>query len=680
MPAIAAIACEASDVGLTATVDTVVATSANLTQSTPYLIWGYGAAAAAATNTESDATLLVGPSGSATVIARAATENGGFTPVAGLGSDSNSHTGALACARIYTPTATNERLEFRAWGESASGAASCKFYAIELTNIPDSGAGRARWSQESTNSDAAVTVPGAAAGDVNLGTALTFTPTQAGDHLILVRAEGFHSGAGAGEYDVALEIDGTVVGRTRAQFDTDTSNRSTHGYLAFDVPNLTLASHTVRVVANGTSAGGNISWRRIEYHAIDVAAFEDSDVQLDTDAAHTQTGVGSSDVGFSVTMNPPASRDFLVIATHQKQVSAWSDFHFRTGGTTNVPTEGFGQAVRSLGLGAANDMPLETGTYVITGVSSSTSLDVRVNRPSFAGNNNYGTDCARAAAAGLALVAIRLYTPDTVTPVTLTPSAEQWSFRDGSSTVALGGLTEAPSAEQWRWQDAAEALALGSVTASPTADRWVWSDGSPTLSLSGVDVPATAERWRFSAANASLVLGSAVLTPTASRWRWSNLAALVSLGALQSAPAADRWRWNVPDRTPSLSGGAAPIVLTPSADAWQWRDGAATGSVGGVSVSPTPDVWRWASSAPSVGITARPSASRWRWQGQTPVVTVGAVSLAPTASQWRWVVPDANLPGFALVGPFGIAVDVVQERTVAVDTVPAFTVKVNTDG
>ncbi len=666
MPALDYTSLAVQNVGLTAVADTVIGTSAALTSGRTYLV--VGTASAANTGNPGDLNsvdVLLG----GTVHARMRSEHGAFSPSGALAQQANGAQGICQFVCSYTAGAS-ETIEARAWADVASGDAYARVAAIDVTDLTVE-------SVETANSDTIVDTP--TSGWETVGSTLTFT-AAATDYIVWASVELVgDAAASSDEFSARLNVDGSALDGTELGMDIGTLGTSVSSVMWARRVTLSAGSVDIEVEVNGTNTGGNIGARRIRLFAVRADAFVDTQ-QASVGGASISPAADDDPTGYDVDIGD-GTADYLLLASAQGQGSFWAESFFVVD-STELPTNGWGNGsydgAGGSGPVAADDMFMGVGLHVLAAPDAATNVQGRFSKLGSYGVNTWGTSCARTEAGNMYLLAVALYTPDA--GVTLTPSADRWRFQDGASSTALGALTETPAPEQWRWSDGATDPVLGSVSVSPTASRWRWSNGAESVAVGGISRTVAAEQWRFTAAAASLVLGAAVNIPASSRWRWSNSAALVALGAVQRAPAADQWRWSVPDRTPSLTVGGAPIVLTPGADRWHWRDGSATADVGGVSVFPTPDVWRWASTAPAVGSTARPSATRWRWQGQTPVVAVGAVSLAPAGSRWRWVVPDATLPGFALVGPFGVVVDTVDFRTVAVDTAPDLTVKVDTDG
>lgn len=343
----------------------------------------------------------------------------------------------LCAVFTYTSGASDE-LEWLSWcNDGGSAAASCQAYALDVSNIPEDDG---RWHEESANGDTAVTTPGSGAGWTTLGTALTFTAPRSGDYLILVSAEGFANGtpASTDEFHTRVRQDSTEVSGSVSRNDVgnDTTDK-VKGYGYAFVTTLTAStSYTFDVQANGTSANGNVSWRRVRIHAIEVAQIEDSDVQQDTDTdGETLVGFNVDGVadGINITLDPPASRDYLLLGCLQHQSTFWDVMRFRLGGATDVPANGINCAVHDTGIAASDDMTTVWMLHRVTGVSSSTSLQLHLDKPGGGSNNTYGADCASAGAGDMRVIALRLYTPDSST----SPIEGQ---ADGSAAVS-GTLT-----------------------------------------------------------------------------------------------------------------------------------------------------------------------------------------------------------------------------------------------
>lgn len=644
MPAIATVALDVAGTALTTTANTVLGTSGTLTNGNTYLVLGQGnASTTSGSGTDVDGEFHIG----GTAFARLASEHGPFSPSASLDSVANGglHHFGLACT--YTAGAS-DTMQYQAWGGAASGEGSGHFFALDMSDLT---LNSDRWHQETANSDTIVTTP--TSGYTVVGTALTFTAPSAGDYIIIASAELVANGTAAAtdEFDVHLVIDGTEVDGTVDQRNVGGRTDTILGYFVMTVQTLTAASHTFQVEVNGTSSNGNIGARRIRIHAIRVGAIEGSDVQEVQDAAETVTGTATADVASTTIGN--GSADYLIYSRAPKQVTFWSQgFHYLN--SVETPTDGFGTGLSDFGVGAANDMGLETGLSIASAPASSTSLALRYDRVGGAGSNLYGTDCARAADGPASLIAIRLATPSA--DQTVTPSAFRGRWTVPAPAVSLGTVTAAPAAVRGRWTTLAPAVALGAVTRPPAAVRGRWTSPAPTVDPGTVTQAPAVFRGRFTAPAPTVVLGDVTAVPAALRGRYTAPAPSVVLGSVTDSPATVRGRWNVPAAAVLLAG--APITLTPAATRG-----------------------RFTVLAPTLESLTPAVAARGRFVVPAPTITLGAVTVAPAAVRGRWAIPLPVVIGGAslITPPYGMTVapDLAMGMTVAAG--PSFGMTIHED-
>lgn len=483
MPALDVISLEVEGYAHTTTPNTVAGTSSNLTSGTEYLIIAAGNQANnGGGGTVHDMTFLVG----STVLGRAAGDRGAFTPSASLATSGNGGYMQIALAATYTPGSA-EAMSLEAWAGAGSGTAYCRGYAIDLSDIPGPGSGdsQARWHEETAQNDTIVDTP--TSGFEVVGTALTFTAPRAGEYLIIASVELVDDGTAAAtdEFDVRLVLDSTTLDGTPIQQDTTSRTAAVMGCLWMRVETLTAASHTIEIELNGTSSNGNVGARRVNIHAIEVAAFEAGDVQEDTDAFETVTGTTSQDTGHSLTIGDGSS-DYLLFCQWQKQASFWAEAYFVVG-ATEEPTNGFGVGADDFGTGASNDQPMEMGLYITSAPAASTALGTRINKVGGGGSNEHGTSTNRASIGGsMYLIAIRLASAIRTVMASPLPAPTM----SASGTVGSSG----PSATM----DASLPVPTANIDA-----------GAATVSSLAVDLPAPTAAL---AGSVGAAIGSALAT------------------------------------------------------------------------------------------------------------------------------------------------------------------------
>lgn len=384
--------------------------SGSLTQNAPYLILASGQARNLGAGIGESLNLLVG----GTVRARM----GAQMP---FGSPSFDGVDApqCACASLYTPSGASETLQWQAGDDALDGrTGSCVAVALNLSGIPNNDG---RYHQEGTNSDTIVTTP--TSGFTTLDSAFTFTPTRSGSHVFFISFEAVANAGTAVDTDrisVRVQRDGsTLDGSTFNQSLGWTGTRylTTMGVVWFS-RRITLTagvSTTITVQADGTASNGNVGYRRVRIHALETNLIEDDDFQVATNTAgHTEASGGASNIsGTSITMNPPASRDYLILGEAQGQFSAWPRLFMRVGASTDLPTSGFVNAAVNTGTGATDDMTLSCGVERVSSVSSSTTVQLRAEAG--AGSTTlYGDACSRSDGADINMLAMRLATRDFV--------------------------------------------------------------------------------------------------------------------------------------------------------------------------------------------------------------------------------------------------------------------------
>jgi hypothetical protein len=378
--------------------------SAALTEDAPYLVVAMGHSAT--TNGSSHLNLLIG----GTVVATE-TNHQGF----GANDDQApalSGTSQLACAYAFVP-GPSETMQFQGWCDDVDFfATSCRAYALDLTNIVEDDG---RWHEQTANSDTIVTTP--SSGWTTVGNALVFTPTRSGDYAIIASAEAVHSGGSTADYcHIRLTQDGTEVSGTVHQQQTDSQLNQVHGY--FVARRFTLSSgvsYSFAIQGNGTSSNGNYGFRRIRLHALEAAQIEDDDIQADVDSTGvTIVGTNSATPAMSVTLDPPAARDFLVLTDYQQQLTWWARGQFSYPGSDAQPPDGYTCSVTVADLGAGGDMPHTFGMFVIPAVATSTLVEILLatgpGASGAGGGAEFGNACVRTDDGDMAILSIRLAT------------------------------------------------------------------------------------------------------------------------------------------------------------------------------------------------------------------------------------------------------------------------------
>jgi hypothetical protein len=180
------------------------------------------------------------------------------------------------------------------------------------------------------------------------------------------------------------------------------------------VPLTAATEYTWAVEGNGIAGTGLVGYRRIRLHLVEVAQIEDDDVLDAVDSTGTTVTAGTTaDSSAASTLTPPASRDYLCLSFFQGQFSAWPRAFFLVGaGPTQEPAVGYINAAVGTGIGATDDMTMNFGLHLQSGVASSTALGLRYEGAAGGGNCTYGNNCAHADAGDIHLLSIRLYTPD----------------------------------------------------------------------------------------------------------------------------------------------------------------------------------------------------------------------------------------------------------------------------
>lgn len=377
--------------------------SAALTADAVYLVVAMGHSAT--TNGSSHLNLVIGG-----IVCATETNHQGF----GANDDQApglSGTSQLACAFAFTATA-GDTMEFQGWCDDVDFySTSNRAYALDLSNITD---GDGRWHEQTANSDTVVTTP--VSGFTDVGTPLTFTCPRTGDYVIIASCEAVHDPAGGGGdyYNARLVQDGVAISGTTVLQQSDSLLNQVHGYFAARTVSLQAGvSYTFAIQGNGTVANGFYGFRRIRLHAIEAAQIEDTDVQFDTDTdGLTITGTGSARPSMVVTLDPPITRDYLLLTDFQSQMTWWARGQFEVTGAADEPTDGFINSVTTANLGATGDMVHTFGVHITPDVSTSVLANIFLETgPGATGGGGaaeFGADCVRAGAGAMGIVAIRL--------------------------------------------------------------------------------------------------------------------------------------------------------------------------------------------------------------------------------------------------------------------------------
>ena len=470
----------------------------------------------------------------------------------------------MCCAYLHTPASGSETMQFRGWCEDVDFfATGCRAYALDLSDIDEDDG---RWHEQTANSDTVVTTP--TSGWTTLGNALVFTAPRTGNYLIIASCEAQPDTTGDA-FDlphVRFSQNGTPIAGTHdaGEIGLDVVNGS-RGYMTAHVRALTEAvEYTFALEANGTDSAGNIGYRRIRLHAIEVAQIEDDDVQQDLDTAgNAIVGTGTYDA-CALVLDPPASRDFLLLGTLQHQSTWWTRARFTV--EASGVDEGFNVAGYDAGLGASNDMMHMVGLHMLTGVAVATDVGLQYETGAGAtgagGEGHVGAAAANTEAADITFIALRLQT-SSAEPLVATPAAGRMRVQTGTPTSTLGAVSNSHASQRLRFQTGAPTFVLGALSVTPSSQRMRFRDGvvTPTVGAlafapasqrlrireGGVAFPVTwafdAGRIRFVTGTVTPVIGARVFTPSAARLRFrTGLLAnnIIDLGVLRASVREDQ--------------------------------------------------------------------------------------------------------------------------------------------
>ncbi len=615
MPEIGVTSLEIRGYSLTATPGTTAGTSSNMPDSTDHLIILDGRGRGNGAGISHAAELLVGASGSRTVYAVHEHSSVTFAVSGSLDTDANGCQSSMGAAFTYT-SGTSHAMEIQADSGDGSGTGQWSAYAFDISNI--SGA----FHQEDTNSDTATDTP--TSGWEDVGTQLSET-TAAGDYWLVVSTEAFDDGATAGtdEIGIRVDLDGTVI--NGSTLEKNITANEVYGYLYQRVVTLTAATHTVDVQVNGTISNGNVSVRRTRIHLIPVDELEDSDGVEDTDAGETVTGTTTQTVGdISITLNPPASRDYYLWAANQKQVSFWSQGNIQLGGVDAI-TNGFGVGVADLGTGATDDLVMEMAGHVETGVSSSTAATVLLDKVGGGGSNQHGSNATRAGGSDeLVLVAIRLYTPDP--DITLTPAGGRLRFQATAPTQTVSAVTDAHTSGRLRFQATAPTQTVGAVTEAPTAGQLRFQETAPTQVVSAVSDAPAAGQLRFQATAPTQTVGAVTEAHTSGRLRFNDSATTITLGNSPQTVVATAGRLRFQETAPTQVVSA--VTDAPAAGRLRFNEGAETLSRSLASVAGRLRFNDATHTTSTAVATATPTAGQLRFNSATATTNLGPLLVA----------------------------------------------------
>lgn len=533
MPAIAHVDLAVDNASNNATTPTAIGSaSAALTNGAPTLVFAMGHAS----TTGGGGAHLDLQIGGVTVAAMAQIQN--------FGANHDIETAFSGQAQIktcylHTPASGSETMQFRGWCDDTGFVAhACRAYALDVSDIPENDG---RWHEQTANSDTIVDVP--TSGWEVVGNVLTVTAPRTGSYILIGACEavGDTSGDFIDAVHVRLTQDGTPLPGSHHDAAMGPDPDGVIPWMATRIVSLTASTeYDFAVEANGTDSAGNHGYRRIRLHLIEVARIEDADVQQDLDTVGLNIPTsGTDDADILITLDPPASRDYLIIGGYQHQASWWSRGQFTVDGST--VDDGFACSLYDIGLGATNDLSRTTGMYVLSGVSTETDVGLRFELGPGAtgagGQANFGDACAHADAADITVIAIRLATassdtieepasqrlrfqdgtPTLVQALTLAPASQRLRMQEGAPSL-IRALTLSPSSERVRFSVGTAALVLGARTLAPASERLRIRDGAATLVAAYTLTPAS-ERLRMRTGATSLVLGPVVLTPASQRLR-----------------------------------------------------------------------------------------------------------------------------------------------------------------
>lgn len=559
---------------LSATPVAVGTASASLTQSHPTLVLAIGNARNASSGSASLLELRIGGSAYARMDSAAPF---GSPAYGALGSPQ------LASFVLVTPGASDEIEFFASDISSDTLVDSCRGIGLDLSDFEDE---NGRWHVQTANTNTIVTTP--TSGWTQVGTELVVEAPRDGVLLVFVSAQYVGDGteADTDREHARVEVDvdaggfnvvsGSIENNGLGASGTVYQTVGSYAYV-FTLPVDEGSTYTIRLAANGTDANGNIGWRRIRLHALEVARFEDSDVQEDIDTAGLTVVAGSGPQtvsGLSVTMNPPAARDYLVIGVAQGQFAAWPRLDLRAGGAS-YPANGVADAAVDTGVTAADDMTITLALDVVEAVSSSTALTMRMEAAAGGATNLWGTDCARTndgtgggtpEGGSIRLIAIRLATAPALAAGSFESDSSE-ATEIGPAVVRYTGAFESESSE---------ATEMG----PPTIHVRAWMDSTATADLAfafpggslvlfeasaGIEAAAMMDLFRSAGAapgapvpttvainNSAVQIGS---TPS------TGHGTMIVLGGLRADEAADVEVWDgEPDEDGSTQIDTLPIT------------------------------------------------------------------------------------------------------------------------
>jgi hypothetical protein len=389
--------------------------SDTLTAGAEYLVFARGNARSATGGIDTTLDLRVG----GTVLGRMA-GIGPFSAPA-YGATDSPH---LALFALVTAGASDE-MEFFAsdsLGDSSGLADVCRAYAVDVTELTEDAQ---RWHEQTANSDTIVTTP--TSGWTTVGSPLVVTVPRTGNYVLLVSGEYVADGTEADTDQAHVRV---------TQNSTEIPGSIKHAGLGFggfpqlDVGNYARpflraltsgVEYTFALQANGTSANGNLGWRRVRLHLLEAAAFEDGDVVQGEDTAGVTVAAGAeADADADVELAPPGLASYLVLTAAQGQFSAWPRTFVVANGV-EYPTGV--DAANGTGTGTAADMTVSLGLQLLADVAGVTA-GFRVEAAAGGTQGLWGADAERtddgtgggAAEGGpIHVLAIRLAVePDTV--------------------------------------------------------------------------------------------------------------------------------------------------------------------------------------------------------------------------------------------------------------------------
>ncbi|MGH1344347.1 MAG: hypothetical protein ACRBN8_22500 [Nannocystales bacterium] len=292
----------------------------------------------------------------------------------GFGPGNPSRGSQLASAFVVTGDASSE---LRLVGRGLSGGASAQCSSGSIVAVPTADLGDFQ-SQESANSDAAVTTP--AAGWTALGTDLTFSPASDGDYVLVASVEVFGDGTSVNADEVAVRCRFGPDG-TPATVQQETFHERDQGFPVGEIQHSyrwvterALTSGTtyrLSVEAEGTLADGNFPGRRVRFFA-----FRSDSVNVyrgeSTGGVNETAATGPFTLpGLSIAVPDPGEANVVhsYLGQTEAQTTQFADVRLVQGASEHPPNGTF-RGVDDNGVGAADDItlvPLQSHEVLVSG-------------------------------------------------------------------------------------------------------------------------------------------------------------------------------------------------------------------------------------------------------------------------------------------------------------------------